>query len=120
MPVKLLSESMDATITDEDHVRIERVLTFWFKEHELTAPQIDGRMEVWFGEDPVFDQEIERDFAADVEQASQGGLDHWARTPAGRLALILLLDQFRRNIYRGTAGAFAKDKVALKLCIEGA
>ncbi|HEX7061762.1 MAG TPA: DUF924 family protein [Woeseiaceae bacterium] len=120
MPVKLLSESLDATITDEDQVRIERVLTFWFKEHELTAPQIDGRMETWFGEDPVFDQEIERDFAADVDDASRGALDHWARGPAGRLALILLLDQFRRNIHRGTAAAFAKDKIALKLCIEGA
>lgn len=120
MAVKLLSESMDATITDDDHARINRVLTFWFKEHELTAPQIDGRMEIWFGEDPVLDHEIEKVFANDVEDASSGAIDYWAHQPLGRLALILLLDQFRRNIYRGTAAAFAKDRIALKLCIEGA
>ena len=54
MAVKLLSESMDATITDADQVRIDRILAFWFKAHELSAPQIDGRMDIWFGEDPVF------------------------------------------------------------------
>lgn len=120
MSVKLLSESMDATITDDDHTRIERILSFWFKEHELTAPQIDGRMDTWFGEDPVFDREIEKRFARDVEDASTGAIDYWAHQPRGRLALIILLDQFRRNIYRGSAEAFAKDKVALKLCVEGA
>ncbi|HLU06408.1 MAG TPA: DUF924 family protein [Woeseiaceae bacterium] len=120
MSVKLLSESMDATITDDDHTRIERILSFWFKEHELTAPQIDGRMDTWFGEDPVFDHEIEKEFARDVEDASIGAIDYWAHQPRGRLAMIILLDQFRRNIYRGTAEAFAKDKVALKLCVEGA
>jgi uncharacterized protein (DUF924 family) len=120
MAVKLLSESMDATITDDDHTRIERILSFWFKEHELTAPQIDGRMDTWFGEDPVFDHEIEKLFAGDVEDASSGAIDYWAHQPRGRLALIILLDQFRRNIYRGTAEAFAKDKAALKLCVEGA
>jgi len=49
---------MDATITDDDQVRMDAILSFWFKEHELSAPQIDGRMDTWFGEDPVFDQEI--------------------------------------------------------------
>ena len=120
MAVKLLSESMDATITDDDQIRMDAILSFWFKEHELSAPQIDGRMDIWFGEDPVFDHEIERDFAEDVERASAGELNHWAHEPRGRLALILLLDQFRRNIHRGTAKAFEKDKAALKLCVEGA
>jgi uncharacterized protein (DUF924 family) len=120
MPVKLLSESMDATITDDDQIRIERILSFWFKEHDLTAPQIDARMDTWFGEDPVFDHEIEKEFSRDVEDASRGTIDHWADQPEGRLALIILLDQYRRNIYRNTAEAFAKDKTALKLCVEGA
>lgn len=120
MAVKLLSESMDATITDDDQARIGRILAFWFKEHELTAPQIDGRMEIWFGEDPVFDHEIQKEFSGDVEEASAGAIDYWSHQPKGRLALILLLDQFRRNIYRGTAEAFARDKDALRLCVEGA
>ena len=111
---------MDATITDIDQARIDAIISFWFQEKELTAPQIDGRMDVWFGEDAVFDQQIQSDFSVDVEEASEGKLDHWAHTPRGRLALILLLDQFRRNIYRGTAEAYAEDKKALKLCVEGA
>ena len=120
MSVKLLSESMGSTMTDDDQARIERILSFWFKEHALSAPQIDRRMDIWFGEDPAFDHEIEQAFAADVEQASAGELDHWGDERRGRLALILLLDQFRRNIYRDRPEAFEKDKVALKLCVEGA
>jgi uncharacterized protein (DUF924 family) len=120
MPVKLLSESMDATITDEDQIGIDAVLSFWFMEQELSAPQIDHRMDIWFGEDEVFDLECKKEFAGDVDKASQGKLDHWAHKARGRLALILLLDQFSRNIYRGTAEAFAMDKAALKLCVTGA
>jgi uncharacterized protein (DUF924 family) len=120
MSVKLLSESVDATITDEDQLRIEAILEFWFREQELSAPQVDRRMDVWFGEDEVFDHECKKEFAGDVELASEGKLDHWAHQPRGRLALILLLDQFRRNIFRNTADAFSRDKAALKLCVEGA
>lgn len=120
MAVKLFSESMDATITDDDQIRIDEILSFWFMEQTLSAPQIDGRMDTWFGDDPVFDEEIAKEFAEDVQRASDGKLDHWAHESRGRLALILLLDQFRRNIYRNTAEAFEKDKAALKLCVEGA
>ncbi len=120
MSVKLLRDSVDATITDEDQVRIEAILAFWFKEQELTAPQIDRRMDIWFGEDPLFDLEIKKEFLNDVVAASAGRSDYWGHTPRGRLALILLLDQFRRNIYRGTPDAFAMDRAALKICVEGA
>jgi uncharacterized protein (DUF924 family) len=120
MSVKLLSESKGASITDEDVARIDEILSFWFREHELSAPQIDRRMDIWFGEDPVFDEAIKADFGNDIERASKGQLDHWAEEPRGRLALILLLDQFRRNVHRNTAKAFSHDKLALKLCVEGA
>lgn len=120
MAVKLLTDSVDATITDDDQIRIDKVLSFWFKEQNLSAPQIDGRMDLWFGEDVAFDREIANEFAEEIEEASIGALDHWAHEPKGRLALILLLDQFRRNVYRNTADAFAKDRVALKLCVVGA
>jgi len=120
MSVKLLSESMDATITDDDQIRIDAVLAFWFKEQELSAPQIDRRMDIWFSEDPVFDHEIEKEFADEVAKASKGQLDHWTSKSHGRLALIILIDQFRRNIYRNTAKAFSKDQLALKLCVQGA
>ena len=97
MSVKLLSESVDATITDEDVARIDTILAFWFKEQELTAPQIDRRMDIWFGEDAVFDAEVKEKFSGDVELASAGKLNRWAAEPRGRLALIILIDQFRRK-----------------------
>ena len=120
MSVKLLSESKGASITDEDVARIDEILSFWFKEQALSAPQIDRRMDIWFGEDAEFDAAIKAEFEDDMERASQGELDHWADEPRGRLALILLIDQFRRNVYRNTAKAFSHDKRALKLCVEGA
>ena len=120
MRIKLLSESMDASITDDDVRRIDKILSFWFKEQALSAPQIDRRMDIWFGENPDFDDEIEAEFSDDVARASKGKLDHWADDPLGRLTLIILIDQFRRNIYRNTEKAFSKDKLALKLCVEGA
>ncbi len=120
MAVKLLSESMGPTITDDDQSRIEAILSFWFREQELSAPQIDRRMDIWFGDDAVFDHEVIKEFSNDIEAASDGRLDHWAADPHGRLALIILIDQFRRNMHRNTAEAFSLDRKALKLCVEGA
>jgi uncharacterized protein (DUF924 family) len=77
-------------------------------------------MDIWFGADPLFDHEITKEFSNDVELASAGKLDYWAELPRGRLALIIMIDQFRRNIHRNTAQAFSKDTVALKYCVEGA
>ena len=114
------AEKPASPLSDEDTRRIDAILSFWFKEQSLTAPQIDRRMDIWFGNDPVFDHEITQNFESDVDEATAGLLDHWGDLPRGRLALILLLDQFRRNIYRGTAKAFEIDAAALKLCVEGA
>jgi len=120
MSDEMQGDGADSRLDESDRERIEAVLRFWFREHELSAPQIDGRMDVWFGEDPIFDEQIVRQFSADVERASGGELDHWADDPRGRLALIILIDQFRRNIYRNQPQAFSHDKLALKLCVEGA
>jgi uncharacterized protein (DUF924 family) len=120
MSEEVTGNDQQQVLNPEERSRVDAILKFWFKEHELSAPQIDGRMDVWFGEDPAFDEEISRSFSDDVERASAGELDHWAAEPRGRLALILLLDQFRRNIYRNTPAAFELDRAALKLCVEGA
>jgi uncharacterized protein (DUF924 family) len=99
---------------------ISQVLAFWFGADRNDRPTIDARMDRWFGSDPAFDAEIARRFGDLVERASKGRLAGWAATARGRLALILLLDQFRRNIYRGKPEAFRRDAQALKLCVEGA
>lgn len=99
---------------------IKRVLDFWFSYSELDSPRVDSRMDRWFGDgDFALNQRIRDDFEDLVERASVGDFDGWTDTPDGRLALIILLDQFRRHIYRGTAEAFSRDKQALKISIEG-
>ncbi len=97
----------------------EDVLDFWFDGCEQDAPHIDARMDRWFGTDARLDEEIGARFGELVGQASSGNLDHWAEEPRGRLALIILIDQFRRNIHRGTADAFSCDGRALKFCVDG-
>jgi uncharacterized protein (DUF924 family) len=66
----------------------------------------------WFRPDATFDQEIEARFLASHETAAAGRLRDWEATPEGALALLLLLDQFPRNMFRGSARAFATDPLA--------
>jgi Bacterial protein of unknown function (DUF924) len=70
-------------------------------------------------EDPEVDREISERFGGVIEQARGGELDHWANTARGRPALIVVLDQFSRNAYRGTPQAYAQDPKALRLALEG-
>ena len=71
--------------------------------------------ERWFNKDEAFDRDIADRFAALHAQASAGELDHWAETPEGALALLLVLDQFSRNMFRGTAQAYAQDGKAREI-----
>ncbi|MEM7765060.1 MAG: DUF924 family protein [Pseudomonadota bacterium] len=111
---------MQGTLSQADSANIHNVLDLWFKERDKDTPGLDGRMNFWFGDDPEIDIQIRHRFGNLIKQAANGELDHWAKTPLGRLALILVLDQFRRNVYRGKPEAFSHDKIALKLCVEGA
>jgi uncharacterized protein (DUF924 family) len=86
------------------------VVDFWFRELEPRH---------WFLGAKRLDEKMRRRFAAWVDAALGGELDGWAKTPRGRLALILLLDQFTRNIHRGTAKAFAGDAKAQALVVDG-
>jgi uncharacterized protein (DUF924 family) len=63
---------------------------------------------VWFTKDPEFDKVCKRKFEALIEKASRGELESWERRPASCLALVILLDQFSRNIYRDQPQAFAQ------------
>lgn len=100
------------------NARAQQILEFWFGDCESSAEALDRYFETWFG-GGALDERIGREFAADVQSALVGKLDDWAKTPHERLALILLLDQFMRNIHRGTAQAFAGDAKALALVQEG-
>lgn len=85
---------------------MREVLEFWFSE----GP--DAFRKAWFAKDEAFDGEIRRRFGALLDPAREGALDGWADTAEGALALLLVLDQFPRNLHRGTPLAFASDAKA--------
>lgn len=98
--------------------RAEEVLRFWFGDGSDGWSIPPDRQPIWFGKDPKVDDEIRLRFGPAVEVACDGGFGAWKDTPRGRLALVILLDQFTRHIHRGTPGAFACDPLALRLSFE--
>ena len=97
----------------------EEVLAFWFAGAPGDQPPKPDRFRLWFQGGQEVDREIRERFGEDVERARRGELDAWAESARGRLALIILLDQFSRNLYRGSGEAFAKDAASLKLALDG-
>ena len=91
----------------------EDVLTFWFGAPD--SPEHGTARRAWFERSTDFDQEIRRRFGALHEAAVGGGLVEWEATPRSTLALILVIDQFSRNLYRDDPRAFAGDERALAL-----
>lgn len=87
----------------------ENVLTFWFEEHTHDD---------WFGGKAAFDDEVKARFGDLVPQAEASELFDWRKSPQGRLAEIIILDQFTRQLFRGEARAFASDCMALALAQE--
>lgn len=85
------------------------VLSFWFKEIEPKK---------WWIADPAFDALVRGRYLGVLQQAAAGELSAWRASPHGRLAEIIVLDQFSRNIHRGTPLAFAQDPIALVLSQE--
>ena len=95
------------------------ILEFWFGRDSDDPEQLAHRYKWWFHADPAFDADIAERFGATVDAAAGGELADWSQTARGTLALIVLLDQFPRNIHRGTAAAFACDPLALAYCESG-
>lgn len=93
--------------------RAESILLFWFApEPGSDAGPIRSR---WFVPNPEFDRLCKTRFLTSYEDAARGRLEHWRNEPRSCLALILLLDQFPRNMFRETARAFATDAKAREL-----
>lgn len=92
-------------------LRVDEILDFWFGRPDEAG--YGKERSFWFTKKPKFDQEVRTRFLSDYEQAAFGQLDHWKESPRSCLALILVLDQFPRNMFRGTAQAFATDPQAL-------
>src|SRR4051812_12580403 len=88
--------------------RRDQILNFWFAGGEEAHKR-------WFEKDPAFDAEIGSKFIEDYERARNGDYDDWQDSARGCLALVLLLDQFPRNIFRNDPRAFATDAKALNV-----
>ena len=86
------------------------ILEFWFGDTNLAVGR--PRRDVWFRSTPEFDADIKRRYRDVYERASGGAFDHFIEAPADCLALILMLDQFPRNLYRGSPRSFGTDTKA--------
>lgn len=94
------------------------VLDYWFGDSLQHGWPVVPRKPLWFGSDPATDATIRQRFGPLVDQAVAGGLGDWAASPRSRLALLVLLDQFTRNLWRGQAAAFAGDARACALALD--
>lgn len=96
------------------------IIEFWFgagTDRDATTAGRQSRL--WWGKNAETDQEIRRRFEPQVQAAGTGKLEAWKSSPEGWLALILLTDQFPRNIYRDTPRMYRFDPLARTLCADG-
>lgn len=94
------------------------LLSFWIGEPAETPQQLLAKYQRWYQGGPELDQAILQRYGALVEAAIAGKLDSWRGGVSGRLALLILLDQFTRNIYRESARAYSGDSAALALALD--
>jgi uncharacterized protein (DUF924 family) len=91
----------------------DTILDFWFGTPD--SPEYGRERKEWFLKDAQFDEQIRSRFLSHYRQAAAGELDAWQTSPLGCLALIITLDQFPRNLFRGKPESFATDQQALAL-----
>ena len=102
-----------------EDARIAQVLIFWLGACPPTNASALAQQGRWFTQSDALDADIRQRFGALIGQARAGQLDAWAHTALGRLALVLVLDQFSRNAFRGLSASFAADAQALALAEQG-
>ena len=93
----------------------EDVLDFWFDQPSAAADVAARQSKLWFSKSAANDQLVTERFADTLIAAGAGKLDHWALTPRGQLALIVVLDQFPHHIHRNHGQSFAYDAQSLAL-----
>ena len=99
--------------------QINQILEFWFGTETDGLKIIAKQSGLWWGKDANIDDSIKNKFGAIYQSAVDEALIDWFKSARGQLALIILLDQFSRVIFRDTADAFAQDSKALRIVLEG-
>jgi len=97
----------------------ESILEYWFGTEADDLVAANQHTALWWKKNPQVDQEIRERFASLLDAAAAGNLDGWLTRPRGRLAMIILADQFSRNMYRDTPRSFAFDPLAQIWCKAG-
>ena len=98
----------------------EDVLAYWIGPAKDDPGALTAQNKLWFGKSDAVDRDIADRFLETLRVLANGLANDWAsRGPQGRLAAIIVLDQFSRNLFRGLPDAFAQDRLALGLCKEG-
>ena len=101
----------------------QEVLEFWFGEDSVqprSAKEISQQQsKLWWSKNETIDQEILQRFEPTLKALLTGHYNSWFETPQGRLAAIIVLDQFSRNMYRTSAHAFTQDSLALHWALQG-
>ena len=100
-------------------LRAEEILNFWFGILTHPSDLPTNKLPVWLGNNPRVDEYIKDHFFQDLQMARRGELNEWRLTPRGRLALIIILDQFTRRIYPGQLQSISSDGMARGLVLEG-
>ena len=96
-----------------------RILDFWFGDLRDGETPPSDLSKMWWASDLTIDEYIRNNFEADLIKAVEENTAEWEETPSGTLALIILLDQFSRNIYRENPRAFSQDPQALEIAARG-
>ena len=94
---------------------VDKVIDFWFAAASSSPEKASSRKTFWYDGGAKIDQQIQKKFLTVVTSACGGELAHWANTALGALALVIILDQFTRNIFRNTPKAFSGDRLALNI-----
>ena len=97
----------------------QTILSFWFGDDATDLEIINRQSSLWWGKNEAVDREIRDRFAGLHKRLIGGELDAWKADDRGRLAMVILADQFPRNMYRDTPEAFASDALAVSLTLEG-
>ena len=90
----------------------DRILRFWLGDDQNNAELIKRKQKIWYTGGEKIDLVIRQNFQEVYEHAANETLLHWVESAEGALALVIMLDQFSRNLFRGTAGAFSQDPMA--------
>ncbi len=99
--------------------RVHELLNLWFGNLGSADLPSSGRTNLWFGDNETIKKQMATNFNQEYNEAIAGHLDGWLETARGRLAVIILLDQYSRYVHHASAKAFEYDSYAQRLCIEG-